>query len=282
MIINENSDIRLLTVMECKWRPRKCTVHPRPFGAISIRLKGDCVMREGDKTERLKTGDVLYMPEGREYFMDSGSERIFVLHFKASSGAGERMQVFRPSNTAAIHSMFSELYEVWKKRADGYYFRALSIFYSIVYELTRSAALPINHKHEKIREAVEYLHSAYTDPTLTVRSLAQRAYVSDTYFRKIFFDIYGKTPLSYLNDLRLSHAAAALCEGGSTVLETAHASGFADVKYFSTMFKRKMGVPPSKYRKTASHLPEDRGDTDDFARTAPDKYCPGIDNTYEI
>ena len=252
MIIDEKSEIQLLTVMECSWRPRKCRVHPRPFGAISIRLKGECTMTEGDKTERLTTGDILYMPAGREYFMDCKSEHIFVLHFTASHGAGDRMQVFRPSNTAAVRSMFSELLDVWKRREDGYYLKALSIFYAIVYELTRSAPLPINHKHERIREAVEYLHSSYTDPTLTVRSLAARAYVSDTYFRRIFSEIYGKNPLSYLNELRLAHAAAALGEGGATVEEAAHASGFADVKYFSTLFKRRMGTTPSLYKKSAS------------------------------
>ncbi len=72
--------------------------------------------------------------------------------------------------------------------------------------------------------------------------------MSDTYFRKMFFKVYGKTPLHYINTLRIERAKALLSESGITLEQVAIHSGFSDVKYFSSVFKSYTGISPSKYR----------------------------------
>ena len=72
--------------------------------------------------------------------------------------------------------------------------------------------------------------------------------MSDTYFRKLFYKVFNTTPLSYINSLRIERAKALLSELNSTVDQVAQKSGFSDAKYFSTVFKKFVGVPPSKYR----------------------------------
>ena len=249
MIIDEKAKITLLTAMECKWGAISSDVRARPFSAISIRLKGDARITEAGKTEQLSTGDIFYIPEGAPYRLECGEEKIIVVHFRVDGDFYRHMRVFRPENTAALRSTFLELYKVWSGKEQGNYLKALSLFCRILYELERSCATRNDEKRERIKEAVAYMHSSYTDPDLTVAGLCARAYMSDTYFRRIFSEIYGKKPLAYLNDLRLSHAAVLLSETDSSVEEVARLSGFRDVKYFSTLFKKINGLSPSRYKR---------------------------------
>ena len=248
MIIGEETKIRIHCAFELGWEAIDKQVAARPFSAISLRLIGDCVMTDGEKTERLKTGDVLYMPSGVSYRSCSSYEKIAVIHFDAYGEAPREMRVFRMENTANIHRIFSSLIEVWERKPIGYYARAMSLFYELIYELEKCESSELSADYEKLRPAVEKLHSSYTDPELNVDELCKTVFFSDTYFRRLFTRIYGKTPLKYINELRISHAKALLGETDYSVEAIAHLSGFKNVKYFSTAFKQSEGVTPSCYR----------------------------------
>ena len=248
MFIGENSSVRILTVMECSWGAKNRVVKGRRFSALSLRLLGNSEITEGGKTEQMKTGDILYMPAGAGYRLNCRDEHIIVIHFDVEGDHSPHAEVFRPQNSLEIREAFSELLSVWSDRREGYYFRALSVFYKIIYALI-GAKGGENEKYLKIREAVELMHEKYTDPDFEVHTLWERSYMSDTYFRRIFFELYGKKPLQYLNDLRISHAKVLLSENDFTVCEVALRSGFSSVKYFSSAFRARLGISPSEYKK---------------------------------
>ena len=62
-----------------------------------------------------------------------------------------------------------------------------------------------------------------------------------------FSRIVGQPPTAYLNDLRLHHARELLSEPGLNVGEVSLRVGFADSNYFTRLFRRKFGVPPSRF-----------------------------------
>ena len=51
----------------------------------------------------------------------------------------------------------------------------------------------------------------------------------------------------YFTEMKMRRAAE-LLRTGSRVGEVANELGFADQNYFSTVFRRIMGVPPGQYR----------------------------------
>jgi AraC-like DNA-binding protein len=151
-------------------------------------------------------------------------------------------------NTHMLHDIAPHtLDNGWQAKLPGYYFSALSVFYRILYEL-RQEDEKNSEDYNKIKPACDYIHSHYDDPELNVPALAGKCFMSDTYFRKLFLKVYGTTPLSYINYLRMEKAKVLLSEFNTTVDYVALKSGFSDVKYFSTVFKKFVGVPPSKYR----------------------------------
>ena len=66
----------------------------------------------------------------------------------------------------------------------------------------------------------------------------------------IFKNIYGTTVVKFVNALRGEYAKTLMSSRKYTIAEIAHLSGFADEKYFSRVFSKRYGYPPSHfYRK---------------------------------
>ncbi len=59
------------------------------------------------------------------------------------------------------------------------------------------------------------------------------------------------TITQYVNSVRIRHAAETLCVSDMNVTETALAAGFNDTNYFTRIFTKCMGVPPTKFRSSA-------------------------------
>ena len=71
--------------------------------------------------------------------------------------------------------------------------------------------------------------------------------------RSAFYDwtkrLLNKAPSEYLRQRRLEKAKELLRLGGRSIYEIADMTGFNDARYFSTTFRKYVGVTPSQYRK---------------------------------
>lgn len=65
---------------------------------------------------------------------------------------------------------------------------------------------------------------------------------------------YGATPLNWIREQRMLHAAQLLTSTDQTILAISHAVGYPDSNNFSTAFRRKYQLSPVQYRqKQKSH-----------------------------
>ncbi|WP_296198172.1 AraC family transcriptional regulator [uncultured Microbacterium sp.] len=81
----------------------------------------------------------------------------------------------------------------------------------------------------------------------TLDLLAGVAAMSRSVFAERFRRAYGRSPGSYLTDVRMQHARAYL-DAGRTVAETARLLGYASDEGFSRAFRRHVGIAPSRWR----------------------------------
>lgn len=84
---------------------------------------------------------------------------------------------------------------------------------------------------------------------LSVDELASHFRMGRSKFFEKVKDITGKTPNNYIRDYRMDHACELLGTEDLTVAEVASQVGFSDPFYFSTVFKRKYGITPSRWQK---------------------------------
>lgn len=98
--------------------------------------------------------------------------------------------------------------------------------------------------------AIRYIHEYYASK-ISCDFLAARAFVSIGYFHRIFRDVTGRTPVEYIQYVRLHEAARLLRETCCSIEEAAAASGYLDLKYFYKLFRDEFNMTPARYRKAA-------------------------------
>ena len=87
----------------------------------------------------------------------------------------------------------------------------------------------------------------YKNSNLSIAEIADRSFMSEVYFRKLFKEEYGVSPQKYIIDLRIQNAVGLIATGYYSLKEIAYMSGYNNYKYFSSEFKKVKGVSPSEY-----------------------------------
>lgn len=246
---------RILSVLELNWEPRKDTAHSRNYHALSLRIEGDADFEYQDQCEHVHKDEILFVPKGMDYTLKANTqEHLFVIHFDTISDYPHEFTVFRPSNIAYYELLFQKMHQIWELKEPGYRFGATALFFQLLerlsLEITQKSPQNSNHK---LSDIISYIHSHYTDPTISVAALADLYGSSATYFRRIFTEAYGITPLQYINRLKVNRAKELLSSGYYTVAEAAYATGFSDPKYFSRFVIKETGIAPSKMKGTRNH-----------------------------
>ena len=90
--------------------------------------------------------------------------------------------------------------------------------------------------------------------SVTLQDAAREAHLSPYHFHRSFTLVFNETPHSYLTRLRLERAQTLLIKG-LPVTEVCGAVGFESLGSFSALFRRRFGVPPSKWRRHPARHP---------------------------
>lgn len=99
-----------------------------------------------------------------------------------------------------------------------------------------------------VRKAVEFIQNNYADP-VRVKDIAHYVGVNRSYLYTLFQDNLQLSPKEYLTNFRLTRAAELLQLTDLSVETVAMSCGYQDALGFSKIFKAKMGITPSAYRK---------------------------------
>ena len=98
-----------------------------------------------------------------------------------------------------------------------------------------------------VRQAVAYIREHYSDPDICVSEIAGALGISEGHLSHMFKKETGGTILFWMTRCRIREAIRLLKEGRMKIYEVAEASGYRDIAYFSSTFKRITGHSPSEY-----------------------------------
>jgi AraC family transcriptional regulator of adaptative response / methylphosphotriester-DNA alkyltransferase methyltransferase len=106
-------------------------------------------------------------------------------------------------------------------------------------------------KYEPIEEIAEktksLIHTYFTERQKLAHELG-RIGVSHHRMANIFKEYYGMTLKEYYDNLRLAEAKNKLADTDEKIINIAYGSGFQSLSAFYNLFRKKMNMPPSKYR----------------------------------
>lgn len=100
-----------------------------------------------------------------------------------------------------------------------------------------------------IMKAIDFMHNNIGGK-LSQGSVCSAINMSSSYLSKSFKEIMGVTFANYLQDVNIQYASSLLQTTNQPVYLIAEKCGFQDEKYFSRLFKIKMGMLPSQYRQS--------------------------------
>lgn len=101
-----------------------------------------------------------------------------------------------------------------------------------------------------IRLACDYIELHFREP-LSLGTLAELVGYTEYYFSRKFKKEVGKTPADYLTEKRIERAKQLLAGTSLPIQDISDSLQFGSRSYFSTVFQKLTGVPPSQYRSGA-------------------------------
>lgn len=104
-----------------------------------------------------------------------------------------------------------------------------------------------DHKERVIRELAVYINENLSEP-ITVAALTQLAGINHFGLLKEFKKVFQQPPVEYIRTQRIKKAACLLKDTHQSITQIALSVGFADIAYFSRVFKQYLGCAPSEYR----------------------------------
>ena len=100
----------------------------------------------------------------------------------------------------------------------------------------------------RIYTSLSYMHENLSSP-MSISFLAEMEHLGVSRYRTLFHAATGMSPIAYLTDLRMKHAAEILIHTELSVADVALSVGYEDPQYFSRVFRRTWGVSPAVYGK---------------------------------
>ena len=190
---------------------------------------------------------------------ESACEYMYI-SFSGSRGE-ELFRRFDIRKNNRIFSGFDGLIPLWQEslaRASGENVD-LAAESMLLYSLSRLSGAS-GPKNDAVSKIVEISEEAFTDPQLSIASIAEELGYNAKYLSHVFREKMGVLYSEYLRSLRLKHAVLLMDHGIDSVKNVALLSGFNDPLYFSTVFRKSTGVSPKEYMAKLQDSPSDLPD----------------------
>lgn len=105
-----------------------------------------------------------------------------------------------------------------------------------------------NNINDTVSSCINYFN-ANMEKALNLDMLAEKFHTSKQWLISQFKRYTEKTPIEYLNALRIQRGKTLLANSNFTVGEIARQCGFENVYYFSNSFKKQTKTSPTQYRR---------------------------------
>lgn len=226
----------------------------------------NCSARITDKNGyvlNVKQNQLTFMSKSTEYvveFFDTNHEKedTVVIHFQMTDLNGEDISpVLKPTVcmknidlefSLLIDSMAEEFKKniVCVPELKSAIYKILSV---ICQKQKRKAT---KNKYTCIREGIKLLEQ---NSDIKIEEIAKICNVSECYFRRLFKEYSGESPMDFRQHYRIEKAKQLLLsDEGLTIGEIAEELNFSDIYHFSKTFKKYTNMSPNNFLKAKGEL----------------------------
>jgi AraC-like DNA-binding protein len=238
-------------------RPRGTSQH---ILLVCISGKGHAILKS--REWQVTPGDLLFLPprEAHSYGADPRSPwTILWAHFRGERaadylsmlGVSRDQPLVTVSDTAPLVGAFEDAFHHVTYGFGLAAMMGLSTGFArmlgLARVLQRTSGSQPPKTESRLLQTLALLREA-PEKSWTVEQMAHEAGLSVPHFTDLCRRQTGMPPLAYLIRLRLQRAMDLLQQGHCNVVEAARAVGYDDAFYFSRLFRKHLGMPPSACR----------------------------------
>ena len=229
---------------------KKYIRHTHTGGEIVYQLEGEALTHVGDMTVTLKKGDVLCIPANMPH---SGEAEQNFCDFSLWS---DDIDISKPTvlhdNSGDILTILLMLQRIITERQGDYIPLSETLADAAMKMIRHEIGISSSPSVEQIkREIYKNISNPYFELS---KSIAKTGFDKD-HFRRCFKSSTGMTPAQYLTELRITRAKQLLTDSKAfSISSIAESCGFSDNLYFSSCFKKHVGLSPREYRKSKMKL----------------------------
>ncbi len=207
----------------------------------------------------LKEGDIILYPPNEKHkysFYAKDKSISCYLHF-SGTGCDELLSMcgFFPDlilnigKSPIIEEIFKKMSTenifrktMYKKMTDIY----LMEFFIELIRISEFGKKHHSKSKQEINNICRIMHEEYRNPR-NVSQYAKMCHLSVSRFHHIFKECTDKSPIEYINDIRIKRAKELLSNTNLSMSEIAEISGFCNQNYFSRVFKKSVGISPKRF-----------------------------------
>ena len=219
----------------------------------------------GEGRQRLEAGQALLIPANTAHVYGASQEDPWSIHWAHFVGLeGDYFSCLPPApsqkldiaidSLEIIQQQFQLCYDALR---DGFVLQRLIYSAKVLHNLL--AELFFNNRSfsptmrtSRFRSLEPTLIFLYENlhQSVSLAEMASHAKLSESHFSRLFKEQTGHSPIDYFIYLKMQHACSMLTLTQLSVKEISEAMGYNDAYYFSRLFKKFIGIPPSEYRRS--------------------------------
>ena len=222
----------------------------RPAWAIVIKYEGETVYNSGGKSYISNINNIVILPKGCNYnWHCTESGHFSIIEFDCPKSSTQILS-FNISNPETLLNAIKKIEANHTLKPYAYKLEELKALYDILLSLLRTTDKSYfpSYKENKILPAINYIAKNY-NKKISNEDLSAVTGLSTVYFRKIFKEVMGVSPINYLQSVKMKKAADMLKSDYSSITDIAVSLGYNDIYEFSRSFKKYSGISPLQYAK---------------------------------
>ena len=226
------------------------------IACIEYIVSGQGHVTVGDKSFSPVAGDTYFLPIGasHSYHSDKNDpwEKIWI------NLSGEMVdslaKLYRIDDTYHFPDLDTsdllQKFQYYAEHQEHEHIRekCTALLISLFCRMSSSLYTPKSENLSPVQRMLDYINLHETDP-IRIEQLAEACQKSTSQAERLFRAEMGLPPYRYILNRKIELAKHLLRETAMSVQEIASYLSFEDEFYFSGLFRRKVGIPPSKYRK---------------------------------
>ena len=227
---------------------------------------GSGTLEYDEKEVKIGAGDYFFLPKDKPhtYYPDGELWDVRWTAFEGSACDGILLRfgmtepiVITPDDETTMERIFDRM--VISQENDILYcdYICSGLVYDYLIEFHRlmdADADSARSRHlSMLLPALRYMHDNFRSD-ISMSQLSEIIGVTPQHFCRVFRKTMNVRPNEFLTQLRLDEAKRLLAGRNVSVADAAEKSGFRNVGYFSTVFKKHEGMSPAEYKKRCSRL----------------------------